>query len=80
MADPDTFGQPRAAFQARGAVIGLAYLADILTDSPSRWAEPGHHHWTLESAVPVDPSVPCKGRQGLWNPPDVAAEAVADLL
>jgi hypothetical protein len=38
MADPGAFGQRRAAFQARGAIIGMAYLADILTDSPSSWA------------------------------------------
>ena len=40
MADPEAFEQPRAAFETRGAIIGVAYLADILTDSPSRWAQP----------------------------------------
>jgi len=80
MADPEAFAQPRAAFETRGAIIGLAYLADILTDSPSRWAQPGCYHWILESPAPVDPPIPCQGRQGLWNPPHAAAEVVADLL
>jgi hypothetical protein len=80
MSDPDAFGQPRAAFEARGAIIGLVFLADILTDSPSRWAQPGCYHWMLESPVPVDPPVPCPGRQGLWNPPHAVSAAVADLL
>jgi hypothetical protein len=80
MADPEAFGQPRAAFETCGAIIGLAYLADILTDSPSPWAQPGCYHWMLESPAPVDPPVPCQGRQGRWNPPDTAAEAVAGLL
>ena len=48
MADPDVFGQPRAAWQARGAIIGVVFLADVLTDSPSRWATAGRYHWVLE--------------------------------
>jgi ASCH domain len=80
MADPEAFGQPRAAFEARGAVIGLVYLADILTDSPSRWAEPGCYHWVLEFPSPVEPPVSCRGRPGLWTPAGAAAEALAGLV
>jgi len=80
MPDPEAYGQPREAFEARGAIIGLVYLADILTDSPSRWAQPRSYHWKLESPAPVDPPIPWPGRQGLWSPPDAAAQAVADLL
>jgi hypothetical protein len=80
MADPGVFGQPRAAFEARGAIIGIAYLADILTDSPSRWAQPHCFHWMLEAPAPVDPPVPCSGMPRLWAPPHAAAEAVAGLL
>jgi hypothetical protein len=80
MEDPEAFGQPRAPFETREAIIGLVFLADILTDSPSRWAQPGCYHWMLESPVPVDPPVPCPGRRRLWNPPDAALAAVADLL
>ncbi len=80
MADPGAFGQPRAAFATRGAIIGVAHLADICTDSPSRWAEPNRFHWILEFAEPVDPPVPCSGMPGLWTPPQAAAAAVADQL
>jgi ASCH domain len=80
MDDPGAFGQPRAAFQTRGAIIGFAYLADILTDSASRWAQSACFHWMLESRAPVDPAVPCTGRPGLWTPPRAAVEAVADWL
>lgn len=80
MPDPEAFGQPREAFQARGAIIGLVRLVDILTDSPSRWAESHCYHWVLEAPVPVDHPIPLPGRQRLWNPPGAAVEAVADLL
>ena len=80
MSDPEAFGQPRTAFEARGAIIGIAYLSEILTDSPSQWAEQRCYHWKLESPAPVDAPVPCQGRQRLWNPPRAAVEAVAGLL
>lgn len=80
MPDPEAFGQPRAAFETRGAIIGLAYLTEILTDSSSRWAEQRCYHWRLESPTPVEPPVPCQGHLGLWSPPDAAVAAVADLL
>src|SRR6266540_4068621 len=31
----------------RGCVVGFATVVDDVTDSTSRWAEPGHHHWVL---------------------------------
>lgn len=80
MPDPGAFRQPRPAFEARGAVIGLAYLVDIITDSSSRWALPHRFHWILETPVPVDPPVPCAGKPGLWAPPKAAIDAVADFL
>jgi hypothetical protein len=69
MDDPEAFGQPRAAFEARGAIIGVANLVDVLIDSSSPWAMPGWFHWLLEFPEPVDPPIPCRGRQGLWRPP-----------
>jgi hypothetical protein len=51
MADPETFGQPRAAWETRAAIIGVVFLADILTDSASRWAIQGRYHWVLEFPV-----------------------------
>ncbi len=80
MADPAAFGQPRAAWRARGAIIGLVFLADILSDSSSRWAVPGWYHWALEFPWPIDPPVPARGRQGLWTPPIAAVQEVAAFL
>ena len=80
MADPGGFGQPRTAFQARGAIIGLVYLVDILTDSPSQWAAVGRYHWVLEFPSPVDPALPCPGRPGLWDPPGAVLASLADVI
>jgi hypothetical protein len=80
MADPAAFGQPRAAFEAHGAIIGRASPADIVTDSPSRWAQAHRFHRIFQFPAPVDPPVRCSGMPGLWRPPHAAAEAVADLL
>jgi hypothetical protein len=80
MADPESIGLPRAAWEARGAFIGVVFLADILTDSPSRWAIPGWYHWVLEFPSPIEPAVRYRGRQRLWTPPAAAVEAVADVL
>ncbi len=80
MADPGAFGQPRGAFEARGAIIGFVFLADVLTDSPSRWAQTGCYHWVLEFPSPIDSPVPARGRLGLWTPPDVAVEKVTQFL
>jgi hypothetical protein len=80
MADPESFGQPRAAWEARGAFIGVVFLADILTDSPSRWAISGCYHWVLEFPSPIEPAVPHPGRQRLWTPPAAVVQAVAEVL
>ena len=80
MADPDAFGQPRAAWQAREAIIGVVHLADVLTDSPSPWATAGWYHWVFEFPAPVDPLIPCRGRPGLWVPPAAVAERLAGII
>jgi hypothetical protein len=80
MTDPEGYGQPRTAWQTRGAIIGLVFLADILTDSPSPWAVPGCYHWKLEFPSPVDPPFPCLGRPGLWVPPAAAADSLSGVL
>jgi len=80
MADPGAFGQPKATFEARSAIIGIVYLAEVLTDSPSPWAEPYRFHWRFETPAPVDPPIACSGMPRLWTPPLAAVEAVADLL
>jgi hypothetical protein len=80
MADPEALRQPRAAWQAREAIIGLVYLVDILTDSCSPWAATGWYHWVFEFPSPVDPAVPCRGRPGLWVPPAAVAERLAGTV
>lgn len=78
--DPDVFAWPRIAWEARGAIIGLVFLADILTDSPSRWALPGWYHWAFEFPSPIDPPIPHRGRPGLWVPPASVVQALRDIL
>jgi ASCH domain len=80
IADPDVFARPRTAWEARGAIIGLVFLADILTDSPSRWAIPGRYHWALEFPSPIDPPILHRGRPGLWVPPAAVVWALRDIL
>ena len=77
MKDPDAFGLPRAAFEARGTIIGQVNLVDVLMDSPSPWALPGWYHWLLEFPEPIDPPIPCRGRQGLWRPPRSVLDRLA---
>jgi hypothetical protein len=78
--DPFVFARPQVAWEARGAIIGLVFLADILTDSPSRWALPGWYNWALEFPQPIDPPMPYRGQPGLWSPPDTLVEALRDIL
>jgi hypothetical protein len=78
--DPYVFGRPPIAWQARGAIIGLVFLADILTDAPSEWALPGWSHWVLEFPSTIDPPIPQRGRPGLWIPSTAVMEAVSAML
>ena len=80
IADPYAFARPRSAWDARGLVIGLVFLADVLTDSPSQWASPGWCHWVFELPSPIDPPIPQRGRPGLWTPPPAVVQAVQDIL
>ncbi len=79
MPDPRAFGHPGGAFDARGAIIGMVQLADLRTDSPSRWAQPHRFHWISEFPAPVDPPVPCSGRRRPRTPQPAATQAVTDL-
>jgi hypothetical protein len=70
--DPEAFGHPKAAWEARGAIIGLVFLADVLTDSPnvSRWAVPGWYHWVFEFPSTIAPrSLPGDGKACGRHPP-----------
>jgi hypothetical protein len=63
-----------------GAIIGHVELVDIVTDSPSRWAERGQYHWLLANPVPLPSSVPAKGRLGLWSPDENIATVLACIV
>lgn len=80
IADPHVFAHPRSAWDARGLVIGLVFLADILTDSPSQWAIPGWYHWVFEFPSAIDPPIPQRGRPGLWTPSPAVVQALQDIL
>lgn len=80
MPAPEMFGQPRTAWRARGAIIGLVQLADILTDSSSRWAAVGCYHWMLEFPTAIEPALPCQGKPGLWDPPPAVLTSLADII
>ncbi len=80
IADPDVYAHPRSAWDARGAIIGMVFLADILTDSPSQWAIPRWYHWVFEFPSPIEPPIPQRGRQGLWKPSPAVIEALRDIL
>jgi hypothetical protein len=62
---------PDRHLTALGAVIAVADLWDICTDSArcrcSRWAGIGQNHWRLRDIRPLAEPVPMRGRQGLWD-------------
>jgi hypothetical protein len=57
----------------RGVILGYVQLLDIVTNSKSRWAEPGQYHWLLANPVLLSTPVPAKGRLGLWSLNSVVA-------
>lgn len=52
----------------RAAIIGHVELVDVVTDSPSPWAEPGQWHWVVRDPAWFPDPIPCTGRLGLWDP------------
>ena len=53
----------------QGKIIALVQLVGIVSDSSSPWAIDGQFHWQLENVCQIDPSIPAKGKLGLWNFP-----------
>ena len=49
---------------------GVHLIRDITDQRPYGDFTPGRFAWLLEDVRPVDPPVPCRGRQGLWTVPD----------
>lgn len=56
------------AWMARGAVIGAVHLSDVVPNSPSRWALPGHRHFVLTFPRPFTSPIICRGALSLWVP------------
>lgn len=48
-----------------GAILGTVELIEIVTNSRSRWAMPGHYHWVLANPRPLDQPKPHMGKQTL---------------
>ncbi len=67
MALAATFGLSLPEDAVFSAIIGHVTLADVVTNSRSRWAMPEHKHWSLTDAQEYDPPVPCPGRLSLWS-------------
>ena len=74
----DQFGGHWVADLPRGAVVATATLAGCYsTEQRMKWASredvicgdwyPGRFAWHLTEVRPVDPSVPCRGAQGIWE-------------
>lgn len=51
----------------RGHIIGVVTLKDVVTNSMSPWAMPGHHHLILSDPILLANPIECKGQLGLWT-------------
>lgn len=61
-------------------VVGVVDLADIVDDSPSRWAVDEYWHWQFTNSRPLSSPVPLLGRQSLFRAPaDVEQRVMAQL-
>ncbi len=60
----------------RGAIIGYVTIVDVVTNSPSRWADTNQWHWLLADPVALSVPVPAMGRLKLWRLDDETARAV----
>jgi hypothetical protein len=49
----------------RGAIVAVADLTDIVTDSDSRWAQHGAYHWLLANVRRLNNPIPYRGALGL---------------
>jgi hypothetical protein len=71
-------GAPRPPYTLalpRGAIIAVADLTDVVTDSTSPWAQEGQWHWTFANARTLTEPIPYTGGLGLRHlDDDVAAQ------
>lgn len=63
----------------RGHIIAVVDLLDVVTDSPSRWADNGQFHWILGNPRELEP-IKYTGGQGLRHlDPEAIAAVTAQL-
>lgn len=64
----------RELVEAASAVVAVATLAEVVTQSQSPWFV-GPFGWVLADVRALPAPIPCRGAQGLWDlPPDVLAQ------
>lgn len=54
----------------RGAIVAVADLTDVVTDSESSWAMPGAYHWLLANTRRLTKPIQYRGALGLNRVPD----------
>ena len=59
----------------RGALVGIASVADCIDDAESPWALPGFRHWILRRPEHFRTPIPCRGALGFFIP-DVSPHAL----
>lgn len=83
----------RRADQHPTGIVGIAELIGICHARPGRdpapvghgcrcgpWAFGGQHHWQLADVRSIGDPIPCRGKQGLWEPPPLVFTAVCTRL
>lgn len=61
-------------------IIGVVELVDVVRDYPSPWSVRGQYQWVRTDPHMFLEPIPCKGRQGLWIPPDDVQAAAGGRL
>lgn len=55
-------------------IVCVMHIKEIVTEMRSPWFT-GPYGWVFDRGIKIDPPIPCRGHQGLWNlPPDVEAQ------
>lgn len=63
----------------RGSLVAVATFGGLVDTAWSSWAT-GPVRWRLDDVRCLQPVIPCRGAQGLWNlPPDVEARVLAQI-
>lgn len=71
---PKGLGMPDSSHLARGAIIGVADLVDVVEKHSSPWFT-GPFGYVLANARPLFQPIPMSGRSGFWDvPPEIARE------